>query len=758
MRFQIGNFRFKYLALLVSLLALLSIFLYFQPAGVVRQMLGFPYGALLYAFGLIILNQLVVIYRYYRILRHFGTPLDWRLVFRASAFGNVTALLVIPLVGQVAGRQVLLQGTGVTAAQNAGIAAYERVMVGLLSLMLAACGAVYLFGTSMGGLWPDIDAWQIAALVLVAMVLGLSAGASRFERSMMRMLFSGKNALRVSELIIITLISLGLMLLSFAILFGAVFPEGSLPVLLSIAAIVSFAAGLPISFGGWGLREFASIYILGLMGVEVGAALAASIVSGLLSTLAVLLLGAGAFVIRRKVRRDGSTSPVRRPLNEDVLGMVSATASVEHVAAWLLCFATALLIPFQVHVPVGETVVNVNLADPFALLALAAVVLESWFRRDLPGWRIAYWNGILLAMGVAVLYGLFRGWQTFGGSAWGSGKALGWIVLYGYLLTGYLCVSYFGFRGFRRLLETLVLVLSAIIVFQAIARLLEYVGFISPSGYLGYFQGYSGNRNAFAFQILAVMSVFLVFISVYGRRLRSSASGFSAMLGLPTLGMAVLSAGMLLTASRTGIAAACVVLAVSVTLRRVSVRTVLVISSLGLIFWAVLVYGPDVYAWFSAVGHLPGAGAVLPGESAGQAMQPGFSSAESDNVRWALAIKAFDVWLQSPLLGTGLGYFYDASQSLMGVPIVIHSTGLWLLVELGLLGMLPFLAALGSWSLWAWRNRAHRAQAGALLLLLSFAMMSVFHEMLYQRIFWFLAGGLLALGWSGHRAECREGS
>lgn len=717
----------------VSVAVLLLLFWHIKPEGLGQHLRSFPFLLLALVFVLLVVNVCVVAYRYHRILIHFGFNLGWWSVFRANVLGNIASLVVIPLMGQMVGRQAILQEAGISSIENAAIVAYERVLVGGLSAGLAVVGGMYLLGISMNGLLNDIPLTEVAALVFGSCMLSVALGSSAFEKSIVEALFTKLNLFRVVELAVITLLSLALMLSCFVLLFSIIAPDESLLVLLSIAAVVSFAAGLPISFGGWGLREITAVYMLGSIGVGATPALAASIMCGVLSILSVLALG--PFVIFDHKSPMHERSIMGRTVGDHSGVAQGARISIEHIAAWVLCFMVALFILFQVYIPIGNTAINVNLADPFAILALSVILLDIWFHRELPKWRIPYFNHALLLMAVVILLGFLHGWYTFGGSSWATGKALGWLVLCGYLAAGYLCASYFGIRGVQRLVETMAVVLCAILVWQAVARLLEYMGVPGLSGHLSYFEGYSGNRNALAFQILAVMSAFVVFFRFHRHKVLSSP--ILHRNGVALCGMAIMIAGMLLTASRTGIATMCVVLFTALIFRIVNRKMILVAVACGIALWAALVYVPGIYSWLFSTETLPGA-------AAGRAMQSSFSTDQSDSVRWVLILKAVEVWLEAPFFGNGLGYFFSVSDSLMGVPIVIHTTALWLLVEFGLVGMLPFLATFVMIISWALRHRRPRIQTGVmLLLLLSFALMSAFHEMLYQRLFWFIAGGAL---------------
>ncbi len=81
-----------------------------------------------------------------------------------------------------------------------------------------------------------------------------------------------------------------------------------------------------------------------------------------------------------------------------------------------------------------------------------------------------------------------------------------------------------------------------------------------------------------------------------------------------------------------------------------------------------------------------------------------------------------------------------------GIPLLIHSTPLWLLAEAGIVGFLVFLVP-ALYLLLSEFGRA-RGDAGAKLIVLclvAFGVMAMPADMLYQRTFWLLIGAGLAL-------------
>jgi hypothetical protein len=104
------------------------------------------------------------------------------------------------------------------------------------------------------------------------------------------------------------------------------------------------------------------------------------------------------------------------------------------------------------------------------------------------------------------------------------------------------------------------------------------------------------------------------------------------------------------------------------------------------------------------------------------------------------------MFLAHPILGGGLGAFIEQYTRQQGIPLVIHSTPLWLLAETGIVGLLiflsPFLRIFKAESF----DRAAGDRIGTFLILAltGFALVAAVHEMLYQRAVWLLLGAALA--------------
>jgi hypothetical protein len=247
------------------------------------------------------------------------------------------------------------------------------------------------------------------------------------------------------------------------------------------------------------------------------------------------------------------------------------------------------------------------------------------------------------------------------------------------------------------------------------------------------FEGYAGNRNAFAFQLLTVFSLLLGYSCLYARK---RLAGW--LLG-------ILFLGIFLTSSRAALGTLVLLMVAGIVSplahRRVLARGVLVAT----VLWGAMQALPLIVNMANNLffeGNLQVS--TLPIGSP-------FSGEYSDQAHWRANYEAIKMWRESPLIGGGLGVFLAQKAELFGYPVIIHSTPLWILAEFGLVG----LAVLG-WAAFAlvrylvirkaWKGPPETR--ALMLLLLAFAAFCQLHEVLYQRIFWLALGALLAVPFS----------
>lgn len=239
--------------------------------------------------------------RIWLILCDFGHKISFLEVMKACAAGNIGGLFFIPVFGQIAGRQFYLAKLGVSPVENAAISGYERVVAGVISAFFALIGLLNIYGLSV------IEQSNLTSLAIfiisasLAVYIYLKKIISTPEKQSVKDIAGTQNILLLIRTAAIIALGMLLTMACFALMFSTVLPEASGLEVISIAFIVSFLASLPISFGGWGLREISSMFFVSLLGGASEAGLAASIFMGLIS-MAIVLLFYPVLMIGKRIK------------------------------------------------------------------------------------------------------------------------------------------------------------------------------------------------------------------------------------------------------------------------------------------------------------------------------------------------------------------------------------------------------------------------------------------------------------------------
>ena len=165
-----------------------------------------------------------------------------------------------------------------------------------------------------------------------------------------------------------------------------------------------------------------------------------------------------------------------------------------------LLAATAVF--FQIFIPVGSTLVNVNLADPVAILGGSLFVFYV-FTGGVLRWRLGRLNGYVALATAVIVAAFLHGYYLFGWSDWAfTNKLLGWFIVLGYGATGALIVKASP-RGIFLLVRTFVAAAAGITAFEIVSIAARSLGLALPPEFIFLpLDGFSQNRNAFAFVLL----------------------------------------------------------------------------------------------------------------------------------------------------------------------------------------------------------------------------------------------------------------
>jgi len=676
-------------------------------------------------FAALLVNVLVATLRFKTIAADIGHSISFRSATATVSTSTLAGAMFFQIAGQLIARGASMARAGIPFADVVVITVYERIVSAALSGLLALAGAYYIFGSvyldkDFGG----AELIRISCGLIAATMFGALFGYGRLAvRSIAPLLTRHftQRSLRVFGLTF--LVQLPVMI-AYVTTSKALSPDATVPSLIAASTVVMFAASVPISLAGWGVREMSAIAALGAIGVTGHAAFAAAVLVGigslLVTGLVAMLSVPGAIDTKQHRAR-----PTPRSID------------YSQALSWFLPLAAATLVLFQIYVPIGSGVLNVNLADPLVLLGGAFFVLRAVKQHEMPKWRARYVNAAVaiatLALAVSLLIGGLRvGWTT-----WASvNRFLGWFVLLSYGATGALAVMEGGKDALRIVLLTFAGATAAVAGIDVGLVLLREAGFqfaqelLNPiETFTQYYdapfqmKGFSQNHNFFAFQVNAAACVTIVF-----------ARGNFARIVL----LALFFAAIWYSASRSGWIALAFVVGTGLILGSTTIREVLTaaICAASVILTAAALYG---------LSH-----AVAPGEAQTGLIVPTIvPSGLSTDERMVTIRGGLKLFADHPLFGAGLGAFRSQTiLSTSGVPLVIHSTALWLLAELEIIGFLTFAIPAIYIFVTEWRRvRKSNDLVSAVIVLsfVAFAVMSGPADMLYQRTFWLVVGTALAV-------------
>jgi hypothetical protein len=661
----------------------------------------------------LLINAFTAAYRFKVLSSATGHPVRFRHAMAAVGAGSLGSALFFQLAGQLVARGFVMRQRGMSFSAVVAVTLYERIAATLLSAVLALIGALYIFGR----IYLDR---QAGGLVFIKIIAGLTAAAAAgaalgygsHAKRVLKPYLTRRLLSRCLQLFGLALLVQIPMMAAYVAAAHGLSPQTTLTELAAASAIVMLAASIPISFAGWGVRELSAMIALGAIGIASNDALIAAVIVGvgsMLSMAVVLTIGAWG---RAKAYPAAETPKAQ-------------SIDYAQALAWCLPLVAAVFVLFQIYIPVGSGLLNVNLADPVALLAGALLIVQAVSQRRLPQWRVGHVNLAALVTTVALGGSLLLGAYRFGFTDWAVvNRFLGWFVLLAFAATGALIVNAGGREAFRILALTYAAATAAVALLEFSLVLTTAAGFAVPSAVVrpGNLEAFSQNHNFFAFQLLMALSAALVFVREQHLRI---------------LLATVMLLAFWFAGSRSGWIAVTCVLAASVYLRVATLKEIAlsVAAAAGV---AAAVYGLHVLvlALQSASG---GAGVPAPDQI--------LPSAASTSERMVTILGGWQMFVEHPVFGAGLGAFRNQLiPSSSGVPLVIHSTALWLLAELGLVGFLCFAApALYVWGIEWRRAPVEPASAVIVLCLVAFAVMSAPADMVYQRTFWLLIGAALAV-------------
>jgi len=711
-------------AISLACLSLLPVFVSVDKiTELIQQLSLFP---VLAAFILIFASILLSSIRFYGMMVSFKAFAPLASAHRINILSQIVGLFAFQTLGQMVFRSTY-GGYFVNNPQRlAALTLLEKVVAFSTLMIISVSGSFYITRNIEIGSRESLAILitLLAILMSVVSVYGfaLTPGQRRFGRkvgSFFRRAGLGRAAA-------ISFVMHAMMLLSYILIAHTYLPDTSWVMTIAIFSVVMLGAALPISFAGWGIRELSAGFIFSFLGLDPSAGVLAAAVIGVLSLLAL----AGHGVIINFIK---SSKAKTLPNTVDQIG----ETHLEGALAFFSGIAIAVLVGFQVRIPTGSGELTVNLADPVAFLA-AISFLIIWYRSYLHHavWRIKGLAPAMVLFAVMIVYGWTYGYVHYGAIDWASfNRGLGFLVLLAYLFSGSMVTAFFGRRAIRLIVRAILISTLCILVLYVSTidfldkdtiRNLRWRSFL--------FNGLIGNRNALAFVLTLVLSTALAIKEPILGRWRPTAISLIFFL-------------LLICGSRTGIIAAGLLVAVAMYFRYFSVKelvqTLIATVAISLLHFLITQFLTYVLVHDA---NIPTSAKGTSGASVLKSMDAKLlSKIHSDRV--ASYKLGLEMWLENPVFGAGMGAFISKYMNDFRVPLTIHNSGLWILAEMGLAGLVLFLSLPLAILAHIRRKYCRNFQwddFALLLCLVSTVVFSQGHDILYQRILWFMLGLLAA--------------
>lgn len=666
------------------------------------------------AFAMTIVAALIASLRLFITARIFGYWISFPQSVAALSLGQIGGALFFQLAGQLMARSAWLSRFQVPVSGTLVITGYERVSALVASLLMASSGVLYLFG---GLTFQASSASTNPIRLAVGLILAASFGAwfvwGHFAWTKIRQI-KPKHIVQFVINVVASLVAQSATMAVYVMLAKALNPELDIFALFAASTLVMFAASIPISFAGWGVREFSAVAALGFIGLSPDAAFIVAVMVGVMSLLAVALLSLTALW----------PASALLPMSTERQHRIDYSTFIN----MFIAIAAPTAIFFQIFVPANGREVNVNLADPVVLLG-GALFVAHYFSGQYPQWRFHRLLLHLAACTAVLALSYVVGLLSFGWSDWAfTNKFLGWFVLLAYAATGALIAGQVR-DGRGLLVAVMVATACSIVVLDLSARALFLANVPHALEFMTLpLSGFSQNRNSFGFALLICICCLL--------------AGYKSQRVVP---LGVLVGAVWFAGSRAIFGALPLVFVTAGFCRAITLKDAAKILAVAVLVISAVALVPFFISLATiATAALSGSGGALPHVMLGR-MVPDISAAESNIERIQSIIGGLHLFMSNPLFGAGLGAYFEQTRA-AGHAVVIHSVPVWLLAEMGILGFMVFFISAVRLFFTQWRrSTSDRCALLIVLILVAFGVVSLAHEILYQRIFWLVLGAALVV-------------
>lgn len=708
---------FKYA---ISLLLLIIAYSFFPSGHLVKLLANVSLISLTLSLVILLIAGSITSYRFYVLTQQFEFSLSFKSAHFINIMSQLSGIVMFQMLGQVISRAGISSLYTKNSQRMVLLTFLEKIASVISLLFIAAVGGYSVAHTLRVDLLALAPLLLILTTILIAILIIWNGGISQSQRRYLRKAFMLILNIRIGHITLTSMLIHLLTLSGYVIIARVFLPDTPLLLLGAAFSVVMFGAAFPISFAGWGIRELTAGFVFSTLSLDPAIGVTVAALVGIISLSAIGIHGLICAFLIKKIQ----SPPIQSsPLGHQKLHM-------ERLIAFICAGAVALLIGCQLPIITQTSTTTVNLADPFALLGgLTFITFWYLWHKGNAVWRVPHMNIGLILFVTLILFGWFVGFLSYGSSTWASvNRGFGLVIIFSYLATGAMFTAFFGHKSIYLILRVMIFI--SITTFAIFWGLFEFNFFTSTLGsmqsYPNQFSGLVGNRNAFAFQMSMVFAVLIA--------LPKPTKSITLELPLAIVLFLVLASG-----SRTGILSCLIIIGISLSIQLISMRTLLRTSGYIVAILAIDYFGHLIITYVLYFNE-PSAWSIVDTLRAKDILL-----VQAD--RWASYVGGFKMWRENMLIGGGLGAFISTQG---GTPIVIHNTVLWVLAEMGGLGLVMWLYLPITLFAHSARNGIKKAEwedIALLLCLTSVLIFSLFHEIYYQRIIWFFIGILAATRW-----------
>ncbi|RCK42237.1 hypothetical protein TH24_02855 [Thalassospira xiamenensis] len=709
-----------YVRIFSIFISIAIIFYFYEFSDIWSVFYNINYYLIFASLFLVVGNQLLSSVRFKVSLSVFGVGIRFSESNRINIYSIISGLVFFNFLGQSLSRSYLV-GNSLGKEAAFFLTAVERVLSVSVLLIAALLFSLMCFGGISFDAAPALMVFLTVSFVFISCGVYFFFQLSDRQILGVSQIFSKSVGGGLFWMLLITIAMHLFMLGSYLCLVVGIVGPASLSIFAVLAALLTMlGASLPISFGGWGVREVTAGFAFDAASLSPELGVAVGVGVGILTIIALGINICTVWGLDIFLR---SKSSVKIFTAEKA---VQDSRLFISTLAWVLPIIISVLIMVQLPLPIGGGRLTVNLADPVAIVC-GMTFLFVFFHRKMwsKAWDAKFSAYAFMGLISVILIGFLFGYFRYGYLSWAFyNRLIGAGLLASYFISGMALYSFWGRDGVIYMTRIIVVAVATMVLFEYLSRtLMSYediylLGWGSPQ-WLGLF----GNPNAYAFFLVCCFPVVFIFSNIV-----SSSNGKNYF----CLYSAILLVGIYYTGSRSSyISIFFVVLFLCFSNWKKSILTVV----LAFLFVCILYFSHHLIPNFDGKLNI-------------SAVEQSISFDRISNVqddRMLSLTEGWKMFLDFPIFGAGLGAFYH-QQTNAGIPLVIHNSFLWVLAEFGLFG---FIIVFGPIGIFAAKNlinaswRRDDKMYALLAILLGASIMGLAHEMMYQRILWLLLGVFL---------------